>query len=286
MNRTAPAMNRRAVTPILLACLLTTSTPALPRSEPAPLRVASSVEGVVVTPLSSLPKAPADPGERELCAHFLKTPQSAAGRQVSAAGWAVTSEARIGRFQAVGFAGRFTQGTSGSCEIAAGNVGIFDGETLRAIVYAPKTPARSIGRAVPFGRDGLRLWDGGLLPLPLADLRLDGADGLGVVPLAPLETFCDGKSLVPNVYSQPITRAREALRQLGWNPVKGPAPDHPQSREAELMKRGVVEVDGCSGTGFGYCSYGYESPAAILSLATVGDADDPAVSSYDVRCRR
>ena len=68
--------------------------------------------------------------------------------------------------------------------------------------------------------------------------------------------------------------------------MKGPAPDHPQSREAELMKRGVVEVDGCSGTGFGYCSYGYESPAATLSLATVGDADDPAVSSYDVRCRR
>lgn len=280
-------MRRRAFAPLLLTCLGAegAATPAQSRSDPAPPPVASSVGAVAITPLSTLPKAPPDAGDRALCSQFAVTPRSAAGRQVAAAGWTVTGEARLGRFQAVSFAGRFTQGTSGSCAIAAGNVGMFEGEALRAIAYARKDGSRSIGSVVPFGSDALRLWDGDLLPQPLADLRLEGEGGLNIVPLAPLEAFCEGRSVVPNVYAQPITRAREALRQLGWKPVKGPLPDHPASREAELARRGAVEVEACSGTGFGFCSYGYERPEATLSLVTVGDADDPAVSRYDVRCR-
>ncbi|WP_157914171.1 hypothetical protein [Methylorubrum populi] len=277
-------MNRRAVTPLLIAGLLIGATPIPSRAEPARLRVLSSVRAVVITPLSSLPKAP-EAGEREFCSHFLATPRSAAARQVAAAGWGVTGEARLGRFQAVSFAGRFTQGTSGSCEIAAGNVGIFEGEALRAVVYARKDAGRSIGRVATFAADALRLWDGDFLPQPLADLRSDGPEGLSILPLAPLEAFCDGRSLVPNVYGQPVLRAREALRQLGWKPVNGPPPDDPASREAALIERGAIEVEACSGTGFGFCSYGYERPEATLSLVTVGDADDPAVSSYDLRCR-
>ncbi len=281
-------MNDRAVTPVLIAALFSVgaATPAYPQGDPARLPVSSSVKAVTVTPLSILPKAPPEAGERELCSQFVVTPRTPAGRQVAASGWAVTGEARVGRFQAVSFAGRFTQGTSGSCEIAAGNVGLFEGETLRAVVYTRRDAARSIGRVVPFGADALRLWDGALLPQPLADLHAEGASGLSILPLAPLEAFCDGRTLVPNVYGQPVTRAREALRQLGWKPVKGPPPDHPASREAALIARGVVEVEACSGTGFGFCSYGYERPEATLSLVTVGDADDPAVSSYDPRCRQ
>lgn len=278
-------MNRRAVTPLLIAGLLIGATPIPSLAEPARLRVSSAVRPVVITPLSSLPKAPPEADERELCSHFLATPGSAAARQVAAAGWGVTGEARLGRFQAVSFAGRFTQGTSGACEVAAGNVGIFEGDALRAVVYARKDAGRSIGRVVPFDANTLRLWDGDLLPQPLADLRSDGPEGLSILPLAPLEAFCDGRSLVPNVYGQPVLRAREALRQLGWKPVKGPAPDDPASREAALIERGVIEVEACSGTGFGFCSYGYERPEATLSLVTVGDADDPAVSRYDLRCR-
>ena len=280
-------MNRRAVIPVLIASLLTggAATSARPQGEPAGLQVSSSVKTVAAAPLSVLPKAPPQAGERELCSQFIVTPRSNAGRQVAAAGWAVTGEARIGRFLAVSFAGRFVQGTSGSCEVAAGNVGLFEGEGLRAVVYTRKDAARSIGRVVPFGADALRLWDGDLLPQPLADLQVEGEASLSIVPLAPLEAFCDGRSLVPNVYGQPVTRAREALRQLGWKPVKGPVPDHPASREAALIERGVVEVEACSGTGFGFCSYAYARPEATLSLVTVGDADDPVVSSYDPRCR-
>lgn len=281
-------MNRHTATPFLIAGLLVgvSAIPAYPLGDTTRLSVSSSVKAVTVTPLSVLPKAPPEAGERDLCSQFVVTPRSDAGRQVAASGWAVTSEARVGRFQAVSFAGRFTQGTSGSCEIAAGNVGLFEGEVLRAVVYTRKDAARSIGRVVPFGADALRLWDGDLLPQPLADLHVEGERGLSIVPLAPIEAFCDGRSLVPNVYGQPVTRAREALRQLGWKPIKGPPPEHPASREAALIERGVIEVEACSGTGFGFCSYGYERPEATLSLVTVGDADDPAVSSYDPRCRQ
>lgn len=270
---------------LLLAGAVVCGLPMPLRAYPAPLRAGSSVEGVEVAPLASVPKAPPESGERALCDRFVVEPKSAAGRLVAGAGWAVTGEARLGRFQAVSFAGRFTQGTSGSCEIGAGNIGIFEGQSLRAVAYARKGFSRSIGRLVPFG-DGLRLWDGGFLPQPLADLRLDAAgDGVSVVPLAPLEAFCGGKGLVPNVYGQPITRARELLRQAGWRPVKGPAPDDPRSREGDLVKMGVSEVEACSGTGFGFCSYGYARDGITLSVTTVGDADDPSVSGYFADCR-
>ena len=57
------------------------------------------------------------------------------------------------------------------------------------------------------------------------------------------------------------------------------------SSSCPVEVRGVVEGEACSGTGFGFCSYAYARPEATLSLVTVGDADDPVVSSYDPRCR-
>ncbi|WP_232630268.1 hypothetical protein [Methylobacterium sp. Leaf118] len=270
---------------LLTAVAVALGSPVPLRAEPVAVRVASSVEGVEVAALASVPKAPPEIGETALCARFIVAPKSPAGRRVTEAGWAVTGEARLGRFQAVSFAGRFTQGTSGSCEIGNGNVGIFEGQSLRAVAYARKGATRSIGRLVPFG-DGLRLWDGGFLPQPLADLRLDAVGGgVSVVPLAPIEAICGGKGLVPNVYGQPITRAREWLRQAGWRPVTGPAPEDPRSREGDLVRMGVAEVESCSGTGFGFCAYGYAREGVALSVTTVGDGDDPSVSGYVVDCR-
>lgn len=53
---------------------------------------------------------------------------------------------------------------------------------------------------------------------------------------------------------------------------------------ADLVRRGVPEVEDCSGTGFGFCGYGYRGAAGRLSVTTVGDNDFPSVSGYEVHC--
>ena len=102
--------------------------------------------------------------------------------------------------------------------------------------------------------------------------------------MAPQETLCGGKAVVPNIYGKPINEARRLLWARGWAPVPTrPAPEA-ASREGELAKRGVTEVEGCSGTGFGYCSYNYRGGGGLLSVATVGEGDFPTVSGYSVTC--
>ncbi|ONG45850.1 hypothetical protein BKE38_25975 [Pseudoroseomonas deserti] len=251
------------------------------------LRVQSQVEGLAFSPLSSLPRAPAGADGR-LCG-FSKPGETPAGRLVSRAGWAVTGEERLGRLQAVSFAGEFESGTSGSCAIRQGNVALFEGEQLLAIAYARPGARRSIGGVLPLeiaGQPaGLRLWDGDFLSQPLADLRAQPDGTLALLPLAAEETRCQGRAVLPNLYGRPITEARRLLQQRGWTPIPGDrANDGVGGREAALVKAGVVEVDSCSGTGFGYCRFGYRGAAGLLDVTTVGDNTVPTVSDYGVRC--
>ena len=103
--------------------------------------------------------------------------------------------------------------------------------------------------------------------------------------LATRETVCRGRASVPNIYGMKIDKARAALIQSGWTPVPGnPSEDSRFGREKDLRKRGIVEVEGCSGTGFGYCRYGYKGAAGALSVTTMGDDDLPIVSGYGADC--
>lgn len=250
---------------------------------PAGLRVNSFVPGLSFTLLSALPPAPATAASRQGCEHLLHKPAWAAGQQVAAAGWGVTGEARVGRYEAVSFAGGFQGGTSGSCQLSQGNLAIFDGGRLLAVAYSARGATRSIGDIVPLAPDGLRLWDGDFLPQPLADLQAGQNDVLAILPLAAQEAVCNGRAQVPNIYGMPIDQARQRLRQQGWTPVPATRADAP-GREGELAKQGITEVDGCSGTGFGFCRFGYRGPAGQLGVTTVGDAAPPVVSSYGVQC--
>jgi len=53
-------------------------------------------------------------------------PQTAGGRLATALGWAVTGEVSLDGMDVVSFVGGFAPGTSGSCQMTDGNVGLFD----------------------------------------------------------------------------------------------------------------------------------------------------------------
>ncbi len=245
-----------------------------------PLR--SDVPVLRIVGAKQLPNAHAGP-RPDFCRHLFAEARTPAGRRVAAAGWAVTREAALGSYQVVSFVRRAEPGTSGTCRLIDGNVGVFRGAELVAIAYAPAAGA-AIGRITPFGGDALRIWDGDFLNQPVADLRL-GADGaLTIQPLAAEERACGGRAVVPNIHGRPIDQARALLLRQGWTPAP-PAPrEGNDSRVAALIRRGVPEVEDCSGTGFGFCGYNYRIQGATLSVTTVGDNDFPTVAGYSITC--
>lgn len=252
------------------------------------LKAASSIAGLVFTMLDRLPRAPGRGSKApEFCTSYVTEPKSVGARNARALGWTVTGEAPLGPLVAVSFAGGFEPATSGTCVVQNGNVGIFNQEgELVALAYAARGSTKSIGRVSGLESGAVRIWDGDPPGTPVADIeRHNGGYLLRLGALAAKETLCSGRASVPNIYGLGIDRARRALMQSGWTPVPSTADqDERFGREKELRKRGIVEVDGCSGTGFGYCSFGYKGPAGTLSVTTMGDGDFPTVSGYGATC--
>lgn len=264
-----------------LVPLLLIAGPAL-----AEMDLSSQVPGLAIAALDDVPNSPMNQGDREACTHKLVgAPTTPAGEVAHFQGWGVTAEVRLGDLTAVSFVGRFVQGTSGSCELLDGNVGIFRGDRLLAVIYAEDPEKQLIGYASPFGT-GLRLWSGDFLSAPMADVAVTPA-GVAIVPLAASESVCNGAASVPLIYGLPIDHARQALAAAGWQPIAGQT--NPASYAAEIAAAGVPEVEDCSGTGFGYCAYRYTGPAGELGVTTMGEiAEDgtlPAVVGYGVDCR-
>jgi hypothetical protein len=247
----------------------------------------SEVPGLELVALDSLPAAPADQGDRGPCDHLtLASPETAAGKAVAAKDWVVTGELPFGDLTAVSFIGSFIPSTSGSCELLDGNVGLFAGDKIVALLYAAKDAGPLIGSIEAFGEDGVRVFSGDILPSPVADLRSKDADGIIAGTLAAEEPVCGGAASVPNIYGLPIDKARTLLIAAGWEPVPGNS-ESPGMSQA-LAAAGVPEVEECSGTGFGFCYYLYAGPAGKLGVATAGEGEEegdlPAVSAYSANC--
>lgn len=109
--------------------------------------------------------------------------------------------------------------TSGTCELLNGNVGIYDGGTLGALVYAADPDALAVARISPFD-GGLRILSGDLVPETSADLIRTG-DAISVAVPAVVETVCDGSASVPLLEGLPLDLARARLMQSAWKPVPG-----------------------------------------------------------------
>lgn len=254
----------------------------------AEMDLTSQVPGLAIAALDDVPNSPMDQGDREGCSHKLVGgPTTPAGEVAHFQGWGVTAEVPLGDLTAVSFVGRFGQGTSGSCELLDGNLGLFAGDRLQAVIYATDPEKTLIGFAVPFGDGGLRLWSGDFLPVPLADVQRTASGGIAVVPLAQREPVCNGAAELPLMYGLPIDRARALLIAEGWQPVTGQT--NTASYAAEIAAAGVPEVEDCSGTGFGYCAYRYTGAAGTLNVTTMGEIGEdgslPMVTDYGMDCR-
>jgi hypothetical protein len=271
----------RCLALIALTCCLASSAGA-------ELALASKVPGLEIVPLDTLPAAPVDQGDADYCDHLTSSfPFTDAANAVVAKGWLVTGEQPFGDLTAVSFVGRMTQATSGTCELSDGNVGLYSGDQLVALVYSSQPDALQIGSIRPFG-DGLRIRSGDVVPGSTADLVRTG-DAVSVVALASEEPVCAGTAIVPWIEGQPIDKARKLLLSAGWHPVPGDPAQQALGWAKDIAAAGVPEVDDCSGTGFAFCAYRYSSPAGELSVTTAGEIGEdgslPTVTSYGVDCR-
>jgi hypothetical protein len=168
--------------------------------------------------------------------------------------------------------------TSATCVHEDGNLALFEGSRLKALAFEPKPSAAfspdyvaefdSLGFAEQIDARRIRLhW--GLPGPPFADVVL--GDGASVEPTAPKDSVCEGAAGVPNIFGDDVRKARKRLRAFGWLPSRPPRND-PMSGGEELFRQGVFEVEACSGTGYGFCAFNYESKKGFgLRVISMGE---------------
>jgi len=271
-----------ALTLGLALSLTAAAQPNASTNAPAP-RVVSELKDIRMKTIASLPKAGGSADDRDGCPWRVIKPKSPAAKLVAAQGWAVMADVPLGSYRAIGFAGQMEAGTSGTCNITEGNVAVFDGDKLLALAYGKSAEDTAIGNLTALEGSAVRVWDGDIASSPVGDLRVEPDGTLRLAKVADEDSVCKGQAKVPNVYNMPIDKARKALADKGWKPVRGGA--SPEPRQAALVKRGITEAESCAGTGLAYCDFGYAGPAGRLTLTTVGDNALPRVSDYDVKCR-
>jgi hypothetical protein len=286
MNRLQRQIGRAVLPAGFLAAALLGGTPPAGAATPneAEFHAASTISSLKFTVLNTLPEAPKIIG-REIC-NCVANPASEGGKLVKAHGWPVTAEVPMGHLEAVSFAAHFEAAYGGPYVTQQGNIAIFDGPRLIALVYGAKASDPAVGFVVALEGGGVRVWDGGSPNNPVGDIQADG-NALRLGPLAAAQSFCQGKAVVPNIYGMPIDKARALLQAKGWSPVPAKLGTNEAqfSREIALAQRGVIEASDCSGTGLGYCRFGYTGAAGTLGVTTIGDDDFPDVSAYGVTCR-
>lgn len=267
----------------LIAIVAGLASPAL-----AELSLRSQAAGLEIVAIDNLPAAPQDQGDTDFCSHlFVETVSTPGGQDAAAKGWHVTAELAFGDLTAVSFVGSAEPATSGTCALQDGNVGLYSGTQLVALVYGTQPDQLLIGRIRPFG-DGLRILSGDVLPGTVADLVRLG-DEIQAVDPAGQEPVCNGAGVVPDIEGLPIDAARKALIGAGWEPVPGDPARQGLGQAQDIAAAGVPEVDDCSGAGLAFCAYRYAGAAGALSVITAGEVTEtgglPQVSSYGVDCR-
>lgn len=251
------------------------------------IQLVSQVSGLNVVELSELPQrqTKVQKDTRWQCALLDEEINTAAGRLVSAHNWWVTGEVERAGFTFVSFVASSEPTTSASCIYSDGNVGIFRGEKLLGVVYADKAAERTVGDISALEGDRLRIYDGGQVNMPLADLEIVGHDLLIVRNVSNRDSFCGGAISAPNIFGLSIPIARQVLFAEGWE--AGPVPLDDYSYIPESRKQ-FPEVDACSGTGFGYCALIYSKDAGQIMrvISAFGPPEEMSnqVVSVSVHC--
>lgn len=266
------------------------------------LKLGSQLADVRIVPTNTLPTNPTRGSVDEYCSSYVVArPKSPGGRLAGKNGWIVTSEAKLGDYDAVTFVGALEPATSATCAHKNGNLAIFDGSLLKAIAYLrPLIQASpvgsgqivhnslgvdlaaedSLGSAEQIDQRRIRL-NYGLPSPPFADVVL--RDGILIEATAAVDRICDGAAVVPNVFGQDIRTARRSLGAAGWRPVKQASDLEMWGVEKDLFRKGVIEVESCAGTGYGFCAYDYIHPKG-LGLRVISMGEGYSVTGYEAVC--
>lgn len=272
---------KQTLLPALFATL-TIGASAQSASPAVTARFTTQVPAIAFVPVDRLPANPSPTALSARCGHLMLSPATPGGRLARKLGWGVTAEISLDRRTAVSFVGSAKPATSGTCALDRGNIGIFEGGRIVALAHARSTAGRSIGALSPLPGRGARIWDDDLVRRPIGDLIRQAGGPVAIDKVAGEDQVCGGGAIVPNLYDQPIDRARMALRKAGWMQLTATGARSEQA--VQLAAAGIPEAEDCAGTGFGFCSFAYRGRAGTLTVISVGDGPMPAVSGYRVAC--
>ena len=236
--------------------------------------------------LSLLPKGPAPIISDSPCNDFVvpKVDQKYKSSQlIQDKGWKILSEVRMAQYHFIAFAGSFDPVTSGACIISRSNIAIFEKEQLLGVVYLDDVKSSLIGSLRLMDAGFIRVFSGDIIQDPVADIQLS-LNGFEMKPISDLTAYCNGGSILPSIIGKNIIEARNALFDYGFEPIEATEPMVISWRQY-LIDYGIREVDGCSGTGFAFCSFSYENESGFVDLITAGEDDFPTVVRSRVKCK-
>ncbi|MFC4291041.1 hypothetical protein ACFOWX_01285 [Sphingorhabdus arenilitoris] len=244
-------------------------------------KLSSTIPDIRVSETHVLPQNPDQSELDGFCSHYLTQDVSAYGEMVQKAGWLVTSEHQEGGLHFVSFSSALDPGTSGVCFGRNGNLAMFGDGKLLAIAYSARPDDLVIGSLDPLDQKPGEFYIGdGTGPYaPIAKMTVRGGIS-AITPLPAQESYCGGKAVIPNIYGKQIFDARKPLRSAGWRPNS--SPDEGYGGTVTHLRKSVPEVDGCSGTGYGFCTYAYRKGKMTLGMTSVGEEYN--IIGYSVDC--
>jgi hypothetical protein len=204
-------------------------------------------------------------------------------RSIQNKGWGILSEVRLAKYHLIAFAGSFSGGTSNTCSISQGNIAIFEQNYLLGIIHLDAPEATLIGSLELMDAGFIRVFSGGFIQMPVADIHLS-LNGFKLKTISALTAYCNGTSIVPSVFGKAIVEARNVLIKYGFEPIEAIEPSLPAWRR-HLIDAGIREVDACSGTGYSFCRFSYKNENSSVNLITAGDEAFPSVARIDVNCK-
>ena len=234
--------------------------------------------------LDSIPNAPEPILEKDIrggCNWYILDKEEqkiSLSNDIRKKGWAILSEAQLGLYDLIAFAGKFEVETSATCYVKESNIAIFNNGSLFGVIYLQTQEDTKIGHFEKMDDGFLRLYSGDPLQVPVVDLNIH-TNGLKLDPISkkPLR-YCGKKTVIPNTLGMTIQDARDKLWISGFNRI-----EHQQEPESYTSKTypGINELAGCS-NGIPWCYFEYEDKYSKVTLRTLGSAE---VVRSDVVCK-
>lgn len=271
----APQAPAAAAAPVAVEPAAPTAT-----AEAAGFAVQGEVDSLRLQALSELPAAPKAAADAEADPDCAKPPGSEEARAAAKQGWRIVEELTWKDYRVLGVAAAPARAAGIGCMAGGGRVLFFrDGRPVAQLLDPQADPSQADSGiqsvfldddADPSPREGageLRIGD---WATERARVQVEGA-GLRLAALPETDRYCDGHAVLPRVESVALPQARERLLARGWS-ADVPKREGDGEFLSGLIGAGYPEIEDCSGTGQGFCSFQYRNAAGDrLRLITAGE---------------